>query len=304
MSCIERELRHAQERGVDIDYDDLYKLYNEQGNYDFALLLKNKKFNSKKEFISNCEKCKKKYEISYASFNKRTKDWDYCRKCYAKAITNTDEWRANNSAAQLIAQNRPEVKEKMSKSLIKFWKENPGIKEIMKQNVKAYYTDEVRAAVSKKSTEQNLACDGNNLNTPYSGYIWNSTDKIRFDSLLELSFIIYQYELGNKVERYKGYIEYEFGYTRRYIPDFILGDTIIEVKSKYFYQKNKKMILAKADAVKNLGIRYSIVTEEEIKTNYFKRCKESVVKLLQNFDVVFNKENKYSNWLNEQNRID
>lgn len=295
MGLLERELRHAHARGINVDYDILYKLYNEDCNYEFALLLKEKCFNSKKKFCSICDKCNNDYFLSYANFNRRTKNWNYCKKCYNKEITNTEECKKNNSNAQLIAQNRPEVKEKMSKSLIKFWAENPIIKEKMIKNVKAYYTLEIREKVSKKSTENNLKVT--NMNTPYSGYIWNSTDKIRFDSLLELSFIIYQYELGNKVKRYKGYIEYEDNYTRRYIPDFILDDTIIEIKSKYYYNKNKENILLKAEAVKKLGIRYSIVTEDEIKVKYFKRSKESIVKLLRDYNVIFNKENKYSKYV-------
>lgn len=297
MGLLDRELRHAHKRGIDIDYDTLHKLYNEKNGFEFALLLKNKKFNSKQTFSSTCEKCHNQYTLKYCKFNVRTKDWNYCSKCYNKEITNTDEWKKKNSEAQMIAQNKPEVKEKMSKSLIKFWAENPETKAKMVENVKSYYTDEIREQVSKKSVENNLNSTNGFLNTPYSGYIWNSTDKVRFDSLLELSFIIYQYELGNKVERYKGYIEYEDGYTRRYIPDFILEDTIIEVKSKYLYEKNKENVNLKAEAAKRLGVRYSIVTEEGIKTKYFKRCKQSVIKLLQDFDVVFNKENKYSKYV-------
>lgn len=296
---INRELKKAKNNGIDISYEILFKLYNEDNNYEFALLLKNKKFNSKKSFSSFCDKCHEIYTLKYCKFNLRTKDWNYCKKCYHKEITNSEEWRNKNSKAQKIAQNRSEVKKKISKSLIKFWSENPDVKEKMINNVKKYYTDEIREQVSKKSVKNNLKSTSNFLNTPYSGYVWNSTEKIRFDSLLELSFIIYQYELGNKVERYKGYIEYDAGYTRRYIPDFIINNTIIEVKSKYFYNKNKENINLKAEAVKSLNIRYSIITEDEIKIKYFKRCKQSIIKLLTDFDVVFNKENKYSKWLKE-----
>ena len=146
---INRELRHAKQRGIDIEYDIIYKAYTENGDYDFALLLKQKGFNSKKIFYSDCDKCKENYNLSYASFNRRTENWNYCRKCYANTITNSEKWKSNNSAAQLIAQNKPEVKEKMSKALIKFWKENPEIKESMAKNVKAYYTNEKKEEKSK-----------------------------------------------------------------------------------------------------------------------------------------------------------
>lgn len=57
------------------------------------------------------------------------------------------------------------------------------------------------------------------------------------DSSWELAFVIFNLEMGNKIERNKKFFEYDYnGKTYKYYPDFLLNDEYVEIKG---YENNK-----------------------------------------------------------------
>jgi len=159
-----------------------------------------------------------------------------CVKCALKFAVNTEEWRDNNSKAQLIAQNRPEVLEKQRKAQLKLMKDDP------------FYAEK-RASKS---------------------YISGKIEGIKFDSSWEMFYMSYCWENPDivSIERYVGYIEYinDKSKKSKYYPDFLVTfkngiKKIVEIKgSKKYHNFHEKFNAAK----RKWGASYVVYGKKEL----------------------------------------
>jgi hypothetical protein len=197
-------------------------------------------------------------------------DRPICRKCALKFAMNSDEWRNNNSKAQLIAQNRPEVLEKQRKAQLALMKNDP-------------FFAEKRASKS---------------------YISGKINGMRFDSSWEMFYIGYCWENADilSIERYVGSIDYykADGSKSRYYPDFIVtfkngSKKIIEIKgSKKYNNFHEKFNAAK----KKWKMNYIVKGQKELYKLGINVRQEQYWKYFfsKGYDVVFNKNSKSQNF--------
>lgn len=197
-----------------------------------AELFRNQNVQSKRKVKSNCNICKKDFTIGLTKWLNRKYSVSICRKCYVpNFVTKQTDWKETNSKAQIIAQNRPEVKIKMSESIKNMWKKNPEKLEKMRQKI-------IEKIDSLNYRDAVLGSDNRGF------IISNRFGKLRFDSLAELMFIIQcdKDENVKKLTRWnKSGIIYQ-GQTKikRYYPDFIVNDTVIvDIKSGFVKEKDE-----------------------------------------------------------------
>lgn len=222
------------------------------------------KLKTKKKVRFVCQECSKE-DIMSINAMKHRKICGYkpiCRKCSLKFATSSDECRNNNSKAQYIAQNRPEVLEKQRQSQYRLMEKDP------------LYAEK--------------RCSKSFISGTISG--------MRFDSGWELYFIVYCWESKDilSIRRYDGNIEYidENGKKRRYYPDFIVRykngkEKIIEIKgTKKYHNYHDKFNSAR----KKHGINYIVYEERELKEMgiYFRK-EEYLKKVYTKYynDIVF-----------------
>ena len=168
-----------------------------------------------------------------------------CKKCSLKFATNSEMWKASNSKAQIIAQNRPSVLKKQRDAQLRLMKNDPLYAE--KRCSKSYISGTIKG--------------------------------MRFDSSWELYFIVYCWESKKikRIDRYDGFIEYfdTKDKKRRYYPDFVVEfcngiKKIVEIKGTKKYNN----FLDKFNAArKKLGINYVVYEEGDLKDMgiYFRR---------------------------------
>ena len=182
--------------------------------------------------------CGKDYVCIVFGFVRRKHQKPVCDSCYKEQFAYDTEWRANNSKAQLIAQNRPETLARQTASQ-KRRHAQPGMKEKYRQIGKRLWESaEYRENVIKNS----IAISG-----MYEG--------LTYQSSYELAFIIWSLEKGYSLKRFdlEG-IPYVFeGKEHRYYPDFIVNQNrIVEVKGRggLYYKKLQWRCNAKDHALK------------------------------------------------------
>lgn len=168
-----------------------------------------------------CSECHEDSLIRICNFEKRKygKGLPICSKCIMKYVTNCSEWKKVNSEAQLIAQNRPEVKEKMKKIII----------------------DKIKND-----------CEFRRKITRFSSTLCGYYNNIKFDSSWELS-VLHYYE-GN-IRPCEITIPYTLnGKQRLYLPDFDLylnnKKYLLEIKGRYQEADYVKIETAQ-NAIKN-----------------------------------------------------
>jgi len=246
------------------------------------------RFNEKIPFKSfiyyECEFCLEKSIIKRKKLlNRKIKNFRSCGDCHARRVAGLPEQRKINSSAQLIAQNNPETRDKMSKSIKTAWKrdyekrcisirdsydKNPEYKEkIRNASLRNWEKEEYR----KKIEKSNAYCWGN-----YSG--------IFYQSLCELAFILWCVDQKIDIRRYDmKHIDYtdSSGNTRTYIPDFIINSkTIIEVKSSLEREKNLGRLeqvslkaLAASELCKSTGYGYRIVEiRKDVPSSFYRKA--------------------------------
>ena len=193
---------------------------------------------SKKLIRFICDICGDESEMTLNSMKRRkicgTKK--ICKKCALKYALSSDLWVKNNSGAQFIAQNRPDVLEKQ------------------------------RLAQNNLMERDPLYCEKRRSKSYVSGEI----NGMHFDSSWELFFIVYCLERKDLeyIKRYNGYLLYkdDNGVDRRYFPDFILKikdhpEQIIEIKGRV----NNRCCDIKCDVANNVfGERYMMYDEKSL----------------------------------------
>jgi hypothetical protein len=188
-----------------------------------------------------CETCKEECLFTVSNFKSRTyPEKILCAKHYLKYVTSSDMWRKKNSNAQLLSQNKPEVKAKQilaqkrrharsgmteiyQKIGKKLW-DDTGYREKVSNSLREKWKDKEYA---KKVMENSCGA----FKSRYQGNYYG----IRYQSLAELSFIVWSYEQGLIIRRFDlspiAWID-ENEKSRSYYPDFIINDTtIVEVKA-------------------------------------------------------------------------
>lgn len=200
--------------------------------------------------------------------NRKIKSFKSCGHCHAKNVSKLPEQIEINSAAQTIAQNKPDTLKKMSESIKNAWKRdydkrhnavknsyknNPAHREnVRKASIKFWQNDDYRAKQLK------------------STHIYGAYNSIAYQSLCELAFILWCEYYNYQIKRYDlPCVKYsdEFSVERSYSPDFIMNkSTIVEIKSsldreKYLGRYNTVMLKTHA-AVKvcmSNSMQYKIV---------------------------------------------
>ena len=222
------------------------------------------------EFI--CQVCQKQDRIQFNKMRRRTICGvkPICRRCALGFATSSDEWRANNSRSQLVAQNQPAVLKKQRAAQKRLMESDP-------------------LYVEKRA---------NNF------YIAGSIDGIRFDSSWELFYILYCLESADveSIRRFDGYVPYSInGVQKRYYPDFLVsfknGDKkIVEIKGELTRFAIEKELAAK----KLYGVGYKMLRQQDLHAlGLFVRremfLREWYPKAFQHA-VQFNRNGAYLRW--------
>lgn len=253
--------------------------------YQFQEKQFNKTGISNFNLVIDCEKCKNEYKILVKKFLRRKKFAPFCTKCYFKECVCDEEWRKNNSKAQKIAQNRPEVLEKQRKAQLRRW-------ELGGDDLRERYVQIGKNLWKRKSYRDNQIkrIRENWENLKYREKIFNNSKKQYvgkykenfYHSLVEFSFLLYCEEKKHSVRNYDGPgIEYEFkNKIRRYYPDYIINnDTIIEVKGRgRWYNQNREQIEIKFSTLakwcKSNNMKCRFIFDKDIGKRFWKEAKK------------------------------
>lgn len=237
VSCY-KEISKGGRYGKSYYPKELQKYWGED-EWDYETVLPYiKNIKTKKKVKFKCEVCSKKDSISINKMRRRKICGirPICRKCASKFATSSEQWISNNSEAQKIAQNRPEVLKKQRDAQIKLMKSDPLYAE--KRCSKSYISGKIRGE--------------------------------KFDSSWELYFLVYCWK-SKKVEsisRYNGSVEYVDvnNRKRRYYPDFVVEyvdgkSIVVEIKgSKKYNNFHEKFNAAK----KNFKSGYIVLEEKDL----------------------------------------
>jgi hypothetical protein len=252
--------------------------------YEWKEITKN---TPKKSYISlKCNVCKNEYVTHLIKLEGRTYSKEpLCPKHYRDIINNSSEWREKNRQAQLKAQNRPEVLEKQRLSQ-KRRHTDPKVKEQYRQIGKKLwknkeYAEKVANSLRKKWEDPEYAERViSNSKQQYHGEYEN----LKYQSLVELAFILWQKSVNKKIERYnlKGI---KWNNNKNYYPDFIVNDnTIVEVKggpNGWMRQRKDEIILKQKALIswcENNEYSQRLVFKKDIPKNFYKKAKEIHVK--------------------------
>jgi hypothetical protein len=221
-------------------YPEELRKYLKDDYFEYSVIKKYiKTLRTKKKVRFDCQECgfEEIMEIAMMHRRKICGVLPICRKCSLGFAVKTEEWISNNSKAQIIAQNRPEVLEKQREAQCRLMESDP------------LYAD-------KRCSHS---------------YVSGKIDGFRFDSSWELYFIAYCWESDDiaSIDRYVGSIPYEDkdGISRKYYPDFIVKynsgkSKIIEIKgSKKYNNFHEKFNAAR----KIYGMGYLVYEEKDLK---------------------------------------
>jgi hypothetical protein len=180
-------------------------------------------------------------------------------------VYNNKDWIDKNRQSQLIAQNKPDQKIKNSTAVSKSWSPERRRKtsEYMK---KRWENEDYRNTILKSGIG--------------SGGLRGCYNNICYDSLYELSYILWCRYYNVPIKRYDGSgIEYldEDNTLRKYYPDFMINDsTIVEIKGLgLFYNKNYKRNIKKLESVRSLNLNYIILfSSDQILTLFYREARK------------------------------
>jgi hypothetical protein len=235
----------------------------------------------KATIIFDCTSCSSSYFENKHDLLERG-DIDICGSCLRRKKCRSPERRASNSRAQFIAQNRPEVKEKMSAALKATWvrdydsrcesmkksyANNPSHREnVSKSSLRNWQRDEYARKIELKSRSK-----------------WGHYKGIFYQSLCELAFLLWCEDNDKTVRRFVGSIPYEFdGKIRSYRPDFVVDEKlVIEVKHSMEHEADLgrvKIVEAKYHSLKEYCERNGLFARlvevsKDIRAHY-KRSRE------------------------------
>lgn len=243
-----------------------------------------------------CIRCNNSFEYSKVKKFLRSRKksgvdiklWNTCSSCWHKIQTSENPiWITNNIANQFIAQNKPEQKLKNAIGVAKSWTKERRIKnsQYLKDRWKNDESFAKHALENISWTQQNDGRYDRIIKLSLgSGGLKGIYNNIRYESALELSYILYCIDNNILIKRYDlspiPYID-ENNKQRLYIPDFIIdNNTIVEIKGYgLYYTKNFERNNIKFDTLKkwgiqnNFNIRLLLSTDKILKQNYNKARK-------------------------------
>ena len=204
----------------------------------------------KKFVIGKCYECGNlcKNRTDKIRYRKYSNDKLLCSKCISVECSKHEEFIRNNSNAQIIAQNKPETKLKMSISLKKAWQNEEVAKKWILGIASYAKSEESREKISKASkklwqTEEYRS----KMLDRFVGFrgvsgIFKSkfSGEIRFDSTYEFFYLFYQDINKIEIKRFNREIKYLLNdEIKGYRPDFIdNNNNLIEIKSSYIKKIN------------------------------------------------------------------
>lgn len=224
-----------------------------------------------------------------------------------KTVCNSEEWKNVNSEAQLIAQNRPGQREINSISVKKVWESDKADKwrnGIIKHNQSEGKRLKIKKASSRlwqTKEYRKMMLDKFEGFQGVSGVFYSKySGKLRFDSTYELFYAFVQDLNGKKLKRFKGEIKYVMDDKERgYRPDYIVDNSIIEIKSKWImekYQTLKEITLKKEAAiefVKNNNFdNFFIFMEDELSLIGPFNLKDRIISMLEDNRHILIKHGK------------
>ena len=237
-----------------------------------------------------CENCGKEFNPSSKALKKRIevlKKYDelkgktLCGDCVKILVGRTRLVRERNSKAQKIAQNKAEQKKKNREGVLRS-RERP---EVMEKWLKAVRENSQKEEWKKKQSElmkerwkdpikREKFLQNGNFHTSCHGFFSSKNfGKIRYESSYELIFLFQKDLEKANVKRFDIPIEYELnGKKHYYIPDFLLNEEIVEIKSHAILKKENKNELfeAKKEAMNNflnnseIYKKYTVLFDEDI----------------------------------------
>lgn len=221
----------------------------------------------------NCIVCHEVDVMNFKELGKRVNVKDeVCRKCSLKYATSSVEWKEKNSQAQLKIQSTPEQKLKNALGVSKFWKDNPEMKEQVRQKLLSRYNNpEKKAAfLLANSIDKKTYTLGGFLQTKQFGNMY-------FDSSYELCYLLWLDKQAaiTHVSRFNDWIPYTYeGRIHHYQPDYILtksnNDTVlVEIKSslsRFFDPKKNmaKIAVAETYCLNNRITEYQLIDENSL----------------------------------------
>lgn len=220
----------------------------------------------KKRYIwFNCKSCSILVEMQLAKFLARRVQCQLCKHHYFETCVFTEEWKQKNSKSQIISQNKPETIEKHRTNSRKMWTdENRRLS--MTENIKKRWEDvnfREKVIGKGKFSKHGIYKD------------------ITYASLAELSFILWMNDNGRKIKRYSGtgisYFLHE-NESHKYYPDYVLDDvSLVEVKSKYWFEKHRELVEIKSEACRQFchlnGKEFKFVLMSDIPVEFYKKAK-------------------------------
>ena len=229
-----------------------------------------------------CKTCNCKYSMLAIKLRGRTYSNDpICPDHYAKIVTSSKVWREKNRSAQLVSQNLPEAKEKQRVSQLRRHAQ-PGMKEKYRQIGLALrkdpeYAKRVSSSLREKWKDPEYANKVmNNSKQQYHG----SYSGMRYQSLIELSFILWMVSVKRNIGRYN--LEgIKWDGNRSYYPDFIVdGNLIVEVKGTlkgFMYQREdeiKRKQSALIEWCKDRKYEQRIVVKKDIPKEFYEKARK------------------------------
>lgn len=178
-----------------------------------------------------------------------------CATCYRKHHQWDDEARAINSAAQKIAQNRPETLKKHRENSRAMWVGDQGIK--MRAAQKKTVSEPHYQANMSRIMRQKWASDVDYRDRVNGKGVYKHVGvyegQITYHSKLELAFLLWCGDNGKQIARCDFSVPYVDPIDDKehdYYPDFIIDDnTIVEVKGQRWIDLAPETYRAKIDAL-------------------------------------------------------
>lgn len=203
-----------------------------------------------------------------------------CPQCYIRFYLYDAEWRAKNSASQLIAQNKPETLEKHRKNSRALWVGEHG--NVMRKAQLKTVSDPVYQTNMSRIMRNKWASDVN-YRDRVSGkgkykHIGIYEDTIVYHSKLELAFLLWCEDNEKHAVRCDisiPYVDPEDKREHDYYPDFIIDNMIVEVKGQRWIDISPMTYRAKIDALAKYcdvnGTSYRVILDKDLKA-YVKRA--------------------------------
>jgi hypothetical protein len=222
-----------------------------------------------------CENCGLNFIIKQIkSFRRRdcVELRQLCNSCYLNfRCYSNPEWLKKNSEAQIVSQNKPEQKIKNALGVSRSWsKERRNLEAERMRHRWKNATEDQKQKMLKCLDWKSESKDGFHQKmkkTAWRGGSDGIFNGIKYESILELSFLIECFERGINVKRYNlGGIKYldPNGKERLYFPDFIIfNKVVVEIKGHiwgedYGHQIFSKKIEAAKKSLTSQNLKFRV----------------------------------------------